>query len=62
MNDILPPSNTSDEPGSQRHGRGRGARWDGWQDWVLVQQVLATDPITCRRGQTTLKWKEVAEV
>ena len=62
MSEFPPSLNIPDEPGSQRQGKGRGTKWDGWMDRALVRQVLATDPITCGRGQTATKWKEVAEV
>ena len=55
------PSNICfDEHFNNSHTRGRGAKWAGWMDRALVRQVLTTDPITCRRGNTVSKWGEVS--
>jgi len=62
MSKFSPPLNIPDEPGSQRQGKGRGTKWNRWMERALVRQVLATEPITCGRGQTATKWKEVAEI
>ena len=55
------PSNTGfEEQFNNSHTRARGAKWAGWMDRALVRQVLATDPITCGRGNTVSKWGEVS--